>query len=149
MNELLKLKPNVATGIFACVGIFTSSVFSIFLLNRPLFFKLDILEIIAVGLGISCPCLMLGLIISIALTNHPKQPQTEQQKQESWILDWSFAGIGCTFILNIFLLVAYLIGISLKVFYAATGILEFIAAIVAVYSKITENSDTKPSQPVS
>lgn len=93
MNEILKLKPNVATAIFACLTVFVSAVFSIFLLNRNLFNALNLWQIIAVGLGISAPALLLTVFLSLVTEKPPKTPRTEEEKHNRF---WIGHLLGCS-----------------------------------------------------
>ncbi len=136
MIELDKLKPSTAFVIISSIGAFFSIELMIFLLNRQLFLSLDIIRLMAVGIGLTVPFLIInGIIAKISSDDNEKKPDNsisdedeEEDEKSTWgaacaltILFVSFISLlGFTF--NFTLYKAIWILFWIELFFFLTGI---------------------------
>lgn len=129
-----KIKPTVATTIVNCVGLFSIVILSFFLLNRPLFFVLNLWQLVAIGLGLSIPILALYTFIMSISSNRTKETDDDIMR----IL--SGASLSGMFIMTLLLFISYLIGLSLKTYYCIFFIICFTLALGSSISSTIKNS---------
>lgn len=122
--NLEKLKPSVASTIVYCFGIFFLVVVAIFLLNRPLFFTLNMWQMIGIGVGISIPILVVNTFI-LDTSDASDKKRTDEDRLK--IL--SGAALTGIFFLTFILLIFYWTSEGLK-FYFTTVVVTQLAALI-------------------
>jgi amino acid transporter len=93
MINLEKIKPTIATAILLCCSNVFIVVLSVFLLNRALFFQLNLWQMLGITVGIPFPFLIANWT-AITLGDELEKSDDSEVKK------WAVSGMGTAFILS-------------------------------------------------
>ncbi|MBS1653284.1 MAG: hypothetical protein JSU05_00440 [Bacteroidetes bacterium] len=117
-----KLRPTIATVIIVCLASFFNIVLTFFLLDRPLFYLLNVWQLVGIGIGISLPILILNGINY--LNGSEKMNSVKGDAKE--VNKWAGGGLLSLFVLNLALLISYYYSVPLKTHFWRLTILEVV-----------------------
>lgn len=141
MNDVWKLKPTNATVIFFCAMNAFLVSFAVFLLARPLFFILNLWQMVMISVSVSGSLLLVN-IMAYARNNWPRMPQPaptdEKGIEQAHLTLLATTGVLTVFVLLLSLVISYLAGFTLKHMVAFTIVIDFLLIALLIWGKNKE-----------